>query len=116
MSAATSNTVNVGWTAEPDGRGTWTLLFNCVSTTLICTWSALHLNVLQGREENPGVLSTRITFFVLALAAPEYFVTIAIREWEYARDLTKKIKDRYPVGYFRVHCQICMRISRIDEK
>lgn len=98
MSSSPSITRNAGWTTEPDGRGTWTLLFTCVSTTLICTWSALHLNVRQDRGRETSFFNAQMTYFLLALAAPEYFVSCAIREWRSAQDLTSRITGRFPVG------------------
>lgn len=93
MSATTSSDYNVGWATEPDGRGTISLLFSCVSTTLICTWSALHLNVLYREDPLRSILNIKLKYFLLALAAPEYFVACAIREWRSARDLTRTIKE-----------------------
>jgi hypothetical protein len=89
---------NVGWTSEPITRGTASLLFNCISTTLICTWSALHLNVPAEGRSAISTLVTKIRLFSLAIVvAPEYFVACAIREWRAARTLTKRMRDILPV-------------------
>ena len=34
-----------GWRSEPDGRGTWSILWTCLVTIFLCTWSSLHLSV-----------------------------------------------------------------------
>ena len=42
---ARNDTIIHGWQAEPSGRGTWSIVWKCVVTVLLCTWSALHLEV-----------------------------------------------------------------------
>jgi hypothetical protein len=32
----------LGWTHEPQGRGTWTLILSSLSTTFLCTWVVIH--------------------------------------------------------------------------
>ena len=39
-------------------------------------------------KDGQAVLRNKFMYFVLALAAPEYFVSIAIRDWKNAHDLT----------------------------
>ena len=72
---------NVGWVSEPITRGTSSLLYTCISTTIICTWSALHLNVPREGLSAGRVLFYKIVGFMLAIIAPEYFVAVAVREW-----------------------------------
>ena len=72
---------NVGWVSEPATRGTASLLYTCISTTIICTWSALHLNVPREGLSAGRVLFYKIVGFMLAIIAPEYFVAVAVREW-----------------------------------
>lgn len=42
---ARNETVIRGWVQEPDGRGTWSILWSSLVTIFICTWSVLHLRV-----------------------------------------------------------------------
>jgi hypothetical protein len=84
---------HVTWVAEPATRGTVSLLISCVSTTLVCTWSALHLNTPALGKTAWELLVRKIHYFLLAIAAPEYFVACAIREWSQARRVTATMQD-----------------------
>ncbi|KAF2028032.1 hypothetical protein EK21DRAFT_70610, partial [Setomelanomma holmii] len=79
-------------------RGTITLLIECILTMLICTWSALHLNVPQPGLSSTAIFLIKAPYFILALIAPGYFVACAIREWINARDLTRTMQRHSPVG------------------
>jgi hypothetical protein len=80
---------NVGWVSEPVTRGTSSLLYTCISTIIICTWSALHLNMPEEGLSAGRVLVYKIIWFVTAIIAPELFVAIAVGEWLYAHRLSK---------------------------
>lgn len=43
--SAQNDTIVHGWVPEPQGRGTLSLLYSCLATILLCTWSVLHLQV-----------------------------------------------------------------------
>ena len=42
---ARNDTIVHGWVSEPQGRGTTSIVYSCLGTVLICTWSVLHLDV-----------------------------------------------------------------------
>jgi hypothetical protein len=88
---------NVGWVSEPTTRGTSSLAYTCISTTIICTWSALHLNV-SGEGLSAGrVLFYKIITFVAAIIAPEWFVAVAVSECFTAHRLSRIITEILPV-------------------
>lgn len=84
---------NVGWTSSPNGRGTIDILWTCVSTLLICTWTVLHRNIPKDDEiratwtEWPWWRKRLQTvgMMVLAITAPEMLVSFAVRDWLWAR-------------------------------
>ena len=82
---------NVGWVME-DTRGTASLLLSCLSTILICTWSAVHPNVPPEGHSMWQSLRYRSTFVLLTLVAPEYVAACALRERSVARRLTKQMQ------------------------
>lgn len=41
------------WHAEPQGRGTYSILTSCLTTLSLCAWSAIHVNVDPGDEFGP---------------------------------------------------------------
>ena len=85
---ARNETLVHGWIPEPPGRGTWSILWSCLATIFICTWSALHLNV----PERHGVwylLFRRLEFMVFAAMAPELILFDAAENFFGARDLSK---------------------------
>ncbi|KAF2738084.1 hypothetical protein EJ04DRAFT_486788 [Polyplosphaeria fusca] len=90
--STTSHATFVAWTAEPDGRGTASLMYSCLSTILICTWSALHINLpRQGATTWNNVLR-KTRYMLLALIAPEYFAYQAYDDWKDARALSSTLK------------------------
>ncbi|MCJ1234031.1 hypothetical protein MMC14_001989 [Varicellaria rhodocarpa] len=79
-----------GWVDEPDGRGTWSILWTCLTTIFICTWSALHLNVPE--EHSTWLLYDRkIVWMLLAVIAPEVLLHDAMYAYLGARSLRKDL-------------------------
>ena len=90
-----------GWVAEPTTRGTASLVFSCVSTTLICTWSALHLNVPQRQDASDTALFLRkLAYLIVALLAPEFIAMCAFKDWVAARELTEKMRTAAVMSIF----------------
>ena len=48
---ARNDTIVHGWVEEPDRRGSMSLIYSCLATVILCTWSVLHVDVPkhQGR-------------------------------------------------------------------
>lgn len=85
---------NVGWTPEPSTRGTASLVYSCISTTIICTWSALHLNVpVQQDASNTSLFFRKLRYLLAALVAPELIAVFAYNDWLDARALTRKMRS-----------------------
>ena len=87
---ARNETLIHGWRSEPDGRGTWSILWSCLATIFICTWSALHLDIPE-RHGRWYLFLRNIRFMLLAAVAPEYILAISADTLFKARDLLKKI-------------------------
>ena len=82
-----------GWQPEPDGRGTWSILWSCLATIILCTWSALHQPVPT--RHGKWRLSTRkLGRTLLAIMAPEITLMNAANNWFQARAFSKHMKGR----------------------
>ncbi|KAI0707853.1 hypothetical protein C8Q76DRAFT_133316 [Earliella scabrosa] len=93
----------VSWQAEPQSRGTYTILTSCLSTLFISTWSALHLDIPEsGKRGQSAVMRflDKLGWFAIGLLAPEYLLLLAFNQYMAARDLTtfaqEKLEGRSP--------------------
>lgn len=81
----------VSWTPEPQTRGTIGLVWGCLATIFLCTWSAIHPN-LPAEDETPWqILWRRVVYLTGALVAPEYFCLIALGDLFDARCVQKQV-------------------------
>jgi hypothetical protein len=94
MNGTTTNPSHVGWVAEPPhGRGTVSLLYSCLFTIYICTWSAVHLNVPADDDASWEIKLRKVKWMVVAILAPEYAATNAFRDWTLATTWLKEWSD-----------------------
>ena len=42
---ALNNDIAPAWVDDPNTRGTWSILYSCVFTLVLCVWRAIHLNI-----------------------------------------------------------------------
>ncbi|KAN0076549.1 hypothetical protein V8E54_006691 [Elaphomyces granulatus] len=75
-----------GWISEPSGRGTASLLHNCLLTIFLCVWSALHINIPERNKSRMENFFSKVGLAVLAIIAPEYVFGIAIESYFYIRE------------------------------
>ncbi|KAK7949239.1 uncharacterized protein PG986_010125 [Apiospora aurea] len=78
----------VGWQSEDDGRGTWSIVVNCLATIFACTWSIQHLNV-PGPQSSDGKwsrLGRSAKWMFLTILFPEFMVIHALFELMMAID------------------------------
>lgn len=76
-----------GWVPEPQGRGTWSILWSCLATIFICTWSALHLDVPK-RHGVWYLLFRKLGWMLIASTAPEVVLFNSADNFFEARDLS----------------------------
>ena len=70
---AIDETLIHGWRAEPQGRGTWSILWSSLATIFIRTWSALHMSV-SSRHGRWYLFFRKPRRMLLAAVAPEVFL------------------------------------------
>ena len=101
---ARNDTLIHGWTPEPSGRGTWSILWGCLATIFICTWSALHLDVPK-RQGRWYLFFRKIGWMLIAATAPEFAVYKAARNFFEAKDLLKHLHSQGHQEWTLVHVQ-----------
>ena len=105
---AKNETLIHGWRPEPHcGRGTWSILWSCLATIFICTWSALHLGVPK-RHGRWYLFFRRIRFMLLAAVAPEWILAKAAQRLFDARALLKKIRKEGNQEWTLTHIQFLL--------
>lgn len=65
---------------EPDGRGTWSLLYSCLFTLALCVWTAFHPNVKSPEASEVGKYRLKIYWIFFAIFAPELGVLTAFKQ------------------------------------
>jgi hypothetical protein len=93
-----NSTERSGWISEPDKRGTFGILSACVATTLLCVWTALHLNVPLPSETRWYWYGSirfwrKALWLLLGLLAPDLVVYTAWYQFTEARKLLACKKD-----------------------
>lgn len=82
---ASSNGRVSHWVSQPTYRGTWDILWTCLATVFICTYTLLCLNLPAPHDTLPILIRRRILWMFLAVVAPEIVLTYASGQWSRAR-------------------------------
>lgn len=95
---AKNDTIIHGWHSEPHERGTWSIIWSCLATIFICTWSVLHMNVPprgpdDWKDEVKRVY-TKVSQTLLAGVAPEYILAEAFYSDFHSRRLKHDLNTR----------------------
>lgn len=89
VSAAENNTNHDelirGWVAAPDGRGTIDILWSCLFTIFICTWTIFHPDIPKPYESQWHQILWKVKVKVMVIFVPELVFAIAISEYFDAR-------------------------------
>lgn len=104
QSEATLPTESVNYVSSPGVRGTVDILWSCLSTLFLCTWTILHLNVPEQRHgRDPGWrgdLKWKLKGFVcslkwmlITLFAPEFVLYFATGQLNGAMKDVKNMKE-----------------------
>jgi uncharacterized membrane protein len=89
---ATTHTT-VGWVSDADNnRSTISLLYNCLFTIFLCTWSAMHLNVPGEKDTQLRTFLRKCKWMLIGVLAPEFVAALAIIEWDNAWKLVRQVR------------------------
>ena len=89
---------------EPQGRGTWSILWGCLATIFICTWSALYLDVPK-KHGRWYLLLRKLRYMSITVLAPEITLFLAAENFFKAYGLFKQCvsieKQQWTLTYWQ---------------
>lgn len=85
------NSTTVGWMPEPQGRGTIGLVWSCLATIFICTWSALHLSLPSKEDSASDRAREQAICVVMGLFAPEWLTYLALNDLVQALEVKRRV-------------------------
>lgn len=75
-----------GWSSGPTGRGTFDIVWPCLFTIFVCTFTILHLNVPSAEDTVWQVLLRKVKWMVFAVVLPELVTASAFVQRVAARE------------------------------
>lgn len=87
-----------GWVDQPNTRGTIDIIWTCVVTIFLCTWTVLCLNVPARSDSTRTVYWRRLRWMVSAIAGPEFVLGFAAGQYENALQAVAAFKNLDHVG------------------
>ena len=83
-----------GWTPEPNSAsGTASIIWQCLTTIGLCTYTAVHLNIPPTQLSSTANLGRKVLTIFFALIAPELWAWYAVSELLAARDFVKRCEQ-----------------------
>ncbi len=70
-------------------RSTFNILWSCLTTIFICTWTSIHPNIPPRKQGQFQASWRKITLMFWALILPELVLTWAVKQWLAARVIEK---------------------------
>ncbi|KAJ3536376.1 hypothetical protein NM208_g6747 [Fusarium decemcellulare] len=86
----------VGWQSTPNNRGTLDIIYSCVATIVVCSWSCVCLNIPEPGTTRRSSLMLQVRWQLFTIFFPEVTVAIAAEQWESANQSIEKFRD---LGY-----------------
>ncbi|KAN0070916.1 hypothetical protein V8E54_011081 [Elaphomyces granulatus] len=84
----------VGFVAEPDcGRGTVGIIWSCLTTIVLCTYTVQHLNVPSKPKSNGEQLLRKLGHVLFNLMIPELSAVFALEEFVWSWKHSKRVRD-----------------------
>ena len=92
--SASNHTVINGWVSEPsNSRGTFTIVSSCITTLILCVYSAVHLNVPCHNDSELRRWLRTTKWVILGILGPELVVFVAWRQYVSATTLERAVKQ-----------------------
>lgn len=85
-----------GWTPSASGRGTIDIIWSCVLTMFLCSWSVLCLHVPSEKDTRFEILWRRCWLTFLCVLGPEFTLQMAMGQWSSAR---QSVRDFHASGF-----------------
>ncbi|KAF7506202.1 hypothetical protein GJ744_012182 [Endocarpon pusillum] len=92
----------VGYVAPSEGRSTLELVWSCLVTIALCTWTVQRPNIEPfTRQRVPELARKRLFWMTQTVFCPEYVAYVAIDQWQNARKCKQIQKLGHPDFTFR---------------
>lgn len=72
-------------------RSTTDIIWSCVATIFVCTWISVHPNVSGFNASRTRRMKRRVFLMFWGIAAPEFLVIFAFRQWIGSRDISEVV-------------------------
>ncbi|KAJ4359022.1 hypothetical protein N0V95_002558 [Ascochyta clinopodiicola] len=95
-----SSTRVTAWVEQPNFRGTFDILWTCLVTIGISTYTMLCLNVPAPKDTYLQLVGRRTLWMILGIMGPEFVLTYAAGQWSRAKWSVKAFKES---GYHEWH-------------
>jgi hypothetical protein len=77
--------LRVGYVAPRDGRSTLELIWSCLVTIGLCTWTVQRPNIVPFTKQGlPELARKRLSWMTQTVSCPEYVTYVAIDQWQNA--------------------------------
>jgi hypothetical protein len=91
--------LSAAWHPEPRGRGTFSVLSACLTTMILCVWTAVHLNIPDHNGGTRQKFLRKPGWLLLALLAPEVVAWNAWQQRQSARELMNAFVETFGLGH-----------------
>ncbi|TVY68994.1 hypothetical protein LSUE1_G007529 [Lachnellula suecica] len=88
-----SNITTQGWTSSPQGRGTIDIIWSCLVTIFLCSWSVLCLQIPGRKDRQFEIFWRRAWLTALCALGPEFTLQLALGQWSSARHSVREFHD-----------------------
>jgi len=78
-----------GWTASPNGRGTFDIIISCLFTIFLCCWTSVCPNLPALSDGKWTQFRDKFDLACIGLLGPEFLMGIAIAQRNSARRSVK---------------------------
>lgn len=92
LPASATNSLIHGWVSGPDGRGTLDILWTCLVTLFLGSWSALFLNLPGDKSSKVSFLMNKGRWMIVVLLFPEMITGLSAEQWRSARQSVEDFK------------------------
>ena len=92
-----------GWVDQPNFRGTLDIIWTCLFTIFVSTFTITCLNVPAPSDSQWRMMGRKIFWMGIAIAGPEFVLTYASAQWGTARESVKAFKELNFPGWTMKH-------------
>lgn len=96
MDITTLAETKLGFVPEPDGRGTFGILWSSLAVLFLNTWTVLHFNIPNPNLKFWQWALHRMKWIAIATVAPEFISLMAADDYDSAKMLQRIMKGRVP--------------------